>query len=83
MATTIDQVSATVFHAGMYPKLDKDQTVTGDLSHETPNDASKSSRKLQLDDFTKVRTIGQGTFARVCLVRLVSPRNEAERTTYR
>jgi hypothetical protein len=84
----------------MYPKLDKDQTVTGVSSHDAPNDVSKAWRNLRLDDFTRIRTIGEGTwntilhenctnllqiyltgtFARVCLVRLTSPKNKAERT---
>ncbi|CAN8100146.1 unnamed protein product [Discula destructiva] len=37
------------------------------------------SRKLKPDDFARVRTLGTGTFARVCLVRLQEPQNEAER----
>lgn len=36
-------------------------------------------RKLQLSDFTKVRTLGTGTFARVCLVRPSNPQTDAER----
>ncbi|KAK7743923.1 cytochrome c oxidase subunit 1 [Cytospora paraplurivora] len=39
-----------------------------------------TSRKLRLDDFARVRTLGTGTFARVCLVRLASPQNDAERS---
>ncbi|EJT71007.1 AGC protein kinase [Gaeumannomyces tritici R3-111a-1] len=36
-------------------------------------------RKLQLGDFTRVRTLGTGTFARVCLVRPSNPQTDAER----
>lgn len=36
-------------------------------------------RKLQLSDFLKVRTLGTGTFARVCLVRLSQPATAADR----
>ncbi|KLU82916.1 AGC/PKA protein kinase [Magnaporthiopsis poae ATCC 64411] len=43
------------------------------LPHQQP-------RTLQLSDFTKVRTLGTGTFARVCLVRPSNPQTEAERT---
>lgn len=37
-----------------------------------------SERKLALDDFKRVRTLGTGTFARVCLVRPANG-NEADR----
>ncbi|KAI7782124.1 hypothetical protein LA080_013800 [Diaporthe eres] len=79
MAATVAQVPATVGHAGASRNLDKAQAMSGVIAG-APNDASKTSRKLQLDDFAKVRTLGTGTFARVCLVRLASPKNEAERS---
>lgn len=80
MAATVAQVPATVGHAGASRNLDKAQAMSGVIAPGAPNDASKTSRKLQLDDFAKVRTLGTGTFARVCLVRLASPKNEAERS---
>lgn len=80
MAATVAQVPATVGHTGANRNLDKAQSMSGVMVPGAPNDASKTSRKLQLDDFAKVRTLGTGTFARVCLVRLANPKNEAERT---
>lgn len=80
MAATVAQVPTTVGHTGANRNLDKAQAMSGLMVPGAPNDASKTSRKLQLDDFAKVRTLGTGTFARVCLVRLASPKNEAERT---
>ncbi|ROV95356.1 hypothetical protein VSDG_06013 [Cytospora chrysosperma] len=80
MAATVAQVPATVGHAGASRTLDKTQAMGGVITPGAPNDASNTSRKLRLDDFSRVRTLGTGTFARVCLVRLASPQNEAERT---
>ncbi|ROW10559.1 hypothetical protein VMCG_01931 [Cytospora schulzeri] len=81
MAATVAQVPATVGHAGASRTLDKSQAMSGVIAPGVPNhDASKTSRKLRLDDFSRVRTLGTGTFARVCLVRLSKPQNEAERT---
>lgn len=80
MAATVAQVPATVGHAGANRNLDKAQSMSGVVVPGPPSDISKTSRKLQLDDFSRVRTLGTGTFARVCLVRLANPKNEAERT---
>lgn len=59
----------------------------GDSKHDTASAQSQTQhaaadtqdRKLQLSDFKKVRTLGTGTFARVCLVRPANPQTEAER----
>ncbi|KAH9436888.1 hypothetical protein MCOR02_000552 [Pyricularia oryzae] len=50
----------------------------GDLKSDAAS-AQSQNRKLQLSDFKKVRTLGTGTFARVCLVRPSNPQNETER----
>lgn len=60
MAATVAQVPATVGHAGASRNLDKAQAMSGVIAPGAPNDASKTSRKLQLDDFAKVRTLGTG-----------------------
>lgn len=60
MAATVAQVPATVGHAGANRNLDKAQAMSGVIAPGAPNDASKTSRKLQLDDFAKVRTLGTG-----------------------
>lgn len=44
-----------------------------------PGDGQHVQRKLQLTDFLKVRTLGTGTFARVCLVRLSQSATAADR----
>lgn len=58
MAATVAQVPATVGHTDR--NLDKAQAMSGVIVPGAPNDASKTSRKLQLDDFAKVRTLGTG-----------------------
>lgn len=59
-ATVAHQVPATVGHAGASRSLDKAQAMGGVVAPGAPNDASKTSRKLKLDDFARVRTLGTG-----------------------
>lgn len=63
MAATVAQVPATVGHTGANRNLDKAQAMSGVIVPGAPSDASKTSRKLQLDDFAKVRTLGTGMYS--------------------
>lgn len=54
------QVPATVGHTGASQHLDKAQGMNGVVAPGAPNDASNTSRKLTLDDFARVRTLGTG-----------------------
>lgn len=60
MAATVAQVPATVGHAGASRNLDKAQVMNGVIAPGAPNDVSNTSRKLTLDDFARVRTLGTG-----------------------
>lgn len=71
-ATVAHQVPATIGHAGASRSLDKaqaaqsqaqaQQAMGGVVVPGAPNDdASKTSRKLKLEDFARVRTLGTGT----------------------
>ncbi|TPX10665.1 uncharacterized protein E0L32_008399 [Thyridium curvatum] len=51
---------------------------SGGHSSGRENGHALSSPKLQLSDFKRIRTLGTGTFARVCLVRPAS-QNDADR----
>lgn len=53
-------VPATVGHAGASRSLDKSQAAGGVVVPGAPSEASNTSRKLRLDDFAKVRTLGTG-----------------------
>lgn len=67
-ATVAHQVLATAGHAGASRSLDKAQATAmtggaagGVVAPGAPNhDGSKTSRKLKLDDFARVRTLGTG-----------------------
>lgn len=63
MAATVAQVPATVGHTGANRNLDKAQAMSGVIVPGAPSDASQTSRKLQLDDFAKVRTLGTGMYS--------------------
>ncbi|KAJ4405935.1 cytochrome c oxidase subunit 1 [Gnomoniopsis sp. IMI 355080] len=51
-------VPATVGHAGARQSLDSSQKSSGMVAPGAPNDASTTSRKLKVDDFARVRTLG-------------------------
>ncbi|PSR94040.1 camp-dependent protein kinase catalytic subunit [Coniella lustricola] len=80
-ATVAHQVPATVGHTGGASRiLDKAASAMSSITTSSAsNDGFKITRKLDLGDFAKVRTLGTGTFARVCLVRFAEPQSEAER----
>ncbi|CAN8100145.1 unnamed protein product [Discula destructiva] len=70
---------ATIGHTSASRSLDKSQAAGGTGAIGASCEPFSMSRKLKPDDFARVRTLGTGTFARVCLVRLQEPQNEAER----
>ena len=58
---TSNPVPATVDHAGSGLSRDEAaQAMKGVVVPGDPGDSSKTSRKLQLSDFNKVRTLGTG-----------------------
>lgn len=53
-------VPATVGHAGARRSLDNSQSTGGMVVPGTASDNSMTSRKLKVDDFARVRTLGTG-----------------------
>lgn len=54
-------VPAAVGHAGAKRSLDGSQTAGGVVVPGAASEASNTSRKLKVDDFARVRTLGTGT----------------------
>jgi serine/threonine protein kinase len=87
MAATVANPAASLTSGAMAPSPSQ-AIADGSNSNNTNKDNSASSnhepeplpqtRKFKLSDFTLVRTLGTGTFARVCLVRPASDTSPLE-----